>query len=96
MGSSISADCRDEQGELSGPFVREQQGQAALKGRASWKLSHSKAGRGSGLADKGTVPQYLSRKTRAGQDEDLDQQGTWPGMGMAALAQAGLKGENLS
>lgn len=102
MGSNLSADCRDEQGELSGPFVREQQGQAALKGGASWKLSHSKAGRGSGLAHKGTVPkyltvpQYLSRKTRAGQDEELDQQGTWPGMGMAVLAQAGIKGENLS
>lgn len=70
--------------------------ESKLKGRASWKLSHNKAGRGSGLADKGTVPQYLSRKIRAGQDEDLDQQGTWPGMGTAALAQAGIKGENLS
>lgn len=70
-------------------------GTGPLKGRASWKLSHSKAGRGSGLARRGRVPQYLSRKIRAGQDEDLDQQGTWPGTGMASLAQAGIKGENL-
>lgn len=83
------------QGKLSGPFVKEQQGQAALKGRASWKLSHSKADKGSGLADKGTAPQCLSRKVRAGQDEDLHQQGSRPGMVMAALTWAGIRGKNL-
>lgn len=47
-------------------------------------MSHTRAGRGSGLTSKGAVLRYMSKNIRAGRDEDLDQQGMW---------QAGSKGE---
>lgn len=48
--------------------------------RASWELSHSNAGRGSGLTNKGIVLWYLNRKIGVSQGEYSDQQGTWPGV----------------
>lgn len=57
---------REGQGEPSGPFDR-------LPGkRESRKMSHSRAGRCSGLTSRGAVLKYLSTKIRAGEDEDLD------------------------
>lgn len=53
------------------PFVRG--GKARLPGkRGSRKMSHSRAGRRSGLTSRGAALKYLSTKIRAGQDGDLD------------------------
>lgn len=66
--------------------------------RASWELSHSSAGKGSGLTNKGIVLWYVNRKIGVGQGEDSDQQGTRPSLRTAGctVGQAGIKGESLS